>query len=406
MFVTDRPLTSDEAARAIDGFLAIRDGTNVPALEAIHYYDTHELYREDGARTMADWISFRRGCAPRTARELVDIARAIADLPALKQALVDGRICWDKAVLVAKIATPEDEALWLRDAEDNGYPRLEFLVRSAMRFKREEIAAKHWERSVVMWRDPRGFFRLRARLPGAEGAVVEKAIERIQHEMGPDNPDGTYNNEEWRNADALVELASTRLGADDEPDRATVVLHVEISELNKIRGTAVLEEGGLLGAEVARRLACDSRLQTVIDTPTGETVAVGTTMRTVPRWLRRLLMKRDKGCRFADCGRTRGLHAHHIIHFAHGGPTVLENLVMLCPYHHRLVHDGGWRILIDGMSRMRFIRPDGRPLNYRPIPLQESVRKRIFGPVFASERPPNRRERELTAPRKRSSPSK
>jgi len=379
MFVMDQPLTSDEAARAIDGFLAIRDGTSVPALEAILHYDTHELYREDGARTMADWISFRRGCSPRTARELVEVARAVGDLPELKRALIDGRICWDKAVLVASVATAEDEALWLREADAYGYSRLEYLVRTAKRIQREEIAAKHWQRSVVTWRDGVGMFRMRARLPEAEGAVIEKALERIREKMGPDNPDGTYNNPEWRNADALVELASTKLGDDDEPDRATVVVHVDISELNKIRGTAVLEDGGLLGAEVARRLACDSRLQLVVNMPNGDTIAIGTKMRTVPRWMRRLLMKRDKGCRFADCGRTRGLHAHHIVHFAHGGPTTIENLVMLCPYHHRLVHDGGWRILLDGQLRMRFIRPDGIPLNHRPVPLRESVRERLFG---------------------------
>jgi len=57
---------------------------------------------------------------------------------------------------------------------------------------------------------------------------------------------------------------------------------------------------------------------------------------------------RDAGCRFPGCGRTRWLQAHHIEHWAHGGPTALPNLILLCQHHHQCVHEGGWRLIIGG----------------------------------------------------------
>lgn len=380
VFVMDELATSDQIATAIDGLWAIRDGTSVPLLEKIYEYEVRELYKEDGARSIEDWIAFRRGCSPATAREHATLARALASLPLLKEALRSGRLSWDRAVLICGVASPDDESYWVGEAERDSYAYLEFLVKAAHRYTREQLAGMHRERSLTSHHDGFGFLRINARLSDADGAVVLKALERIREHMGPDNPDGTYNPERMRDADALVDLASTRIAADDEPDLATVVVHVDITELNKIKGTAVLEDGGILGAEIARRMACDSRIQPVISQLNGEILAIGTTVHTIPRRIRRLLKNRDKGCRFADCGRTRGLQAHHIIHFAHGGPTTMDNLVMLCPYHHRLIHEGGWRILLDSELRMRFVRPDGLPLHHRPVPLRQDVRERIFGP--------------------------
>ena len=73
------------------------------------------------------------------------------------------------------------------------------------------------------------------------------------------------------------------------------------------------------------------------------------------------------------------MQVHHINHWAHGGPTDDDNLLSLCPYHHRLVHEGGWKIRKDEQSNPRFIKPDGRPLNDRPTPLDPRVRERLFG---------------------------
>jgi hypothetical protein len=76
----------------------------------------------------------------------------------------------------------------------------------------------------------------------------------------------------------------------------------------------------------------------------------------------RRLGRRSEPSRGATCGCTheRFLHAHHIRHWANGGPTTLENLVQLCSYHHRLVHEGGFRVESSGRGAVRFRRPNGR----------------------------------------------
>jgi len=391
VFVQD--FTTDQLAHAIDGLFAIGGGVNAHALNYVREYDRREAYKEDGAASMASWLAFRVGCLPSTASTYVTLARQLADLPLLKDAHERGRLHWDKVVLIATVATRDDEDWWIDEAERNSAARIQYLVRLAKRIKREDVTDIFDARGVWFRADGKGLLHMRAALPEADGALLRKALDRIQKDMGPDNPDGTYNCARMREADALIELASVSLGIDADPDTPQVVVHVDIRDLNKIHGTAILDDGGLLGSEVARRLACDSKLQTVINMPNGDVYAISRNQRTVPRWQRRLLMKRDKGCRFADCGRTRALVPHHIIHWARGGRTVLDNLVLFCPYHHHLVHDGGWDIKLTADLEMRFIRPDGRPLNYRPVPLRESVRERIFGPPreFVSTGPPNRR---------------
>jgi hypothetical protein len=97
----------------------------------------------------------------------------------------------------------------------------------------------------------------------------------------------------------------------------------------------------------------------------------------------RLLRHRDKACAFNGCGRTRGLQAHHVIHWAHGGKTDLDNLVLLCRFHHRMVHEGGYRLIADSSSRLRVVRPDGRPVKTRPMSLRPEIAERMLGPARA-----------------------
>ena len=75
--------------------------------------------------------------------------------------------------------------------------------------------------------------------------------------------------------------------------------------------------------------------------------------------LRKALDARDGGCRFPGCGSRVRTHAHHIVHWAHGGETAMHNLVLLCPFHHRAVHEGGWRVEMDERGVPNFFNPRG-----------------------------------------------
>ncbi len=121
-------------------------------------------------------------------------------------------------------------------------------------------------------------------------------------------------------------------------------------------GLAVIEQaGGLhLGRETARRVGCDAGVVVLSHGADGEVLDVGRRTRTVPSALRRALHSRDRGqCQFPGC-ESRRCDAHHVEHWADGGATRLQNLVLACRFHHRALHEGGFRVVpgnADGQFR-------------------------------------------------------
>ena len=126
--------------------------------------------------------------------------------------------------------------------------------------------------------------------------------------------------------------------------------------------TVLDEAGGIhVSAETARRMACDAATVTLRHGPGVEILDVGRRTRTISPALRRALAARDRQCRFPGCGNLR-VDAHHVRHWADGGRTALDNLVLLCRRHHRAVHEEGFRVTVDAAGGVQFLRPDGRPL--------------------------------------------
>ena len=133
-------------------------------------------------------------------------------------------------------------------------------------------------------------------------------------------------------------------------------------------GQAVIEQaGGLhLGREAARRLACDAALVALRHGANGEVLDVGRRTRAVPTALRRALLDRDRSqCQFPGCT-SRHCDAHHVVHWADGGETRLQNLVLCCRFHHRALHEEGFQVVADAAGQFRFLRPDGVPLPAEP----------------------------------------
>ena len=134
-------------------------------------------------------------------------------------------------------------------------------------------------------------------------------------------------------------------------------------------GQAVIEQaGGLhLGKEAARRVACDAGIVVLRHAADGQVLDVGRQTRTVPSAMRRALQSRDRGqCQFPGCD-SRHCDAHHVEHWADGGETRLQNLVLACRFHHRALHEGGFRVVpADTAGQFRFLRPDGTPLPAEP----------------------------------------
>ena len=120
-------------------------------------------------------------------------------------------------------------------------------------------------------------------------------------------------------------------------------------------------------SETSQRLACDATRVVMKHDEDGRLLEVGARTRTIPPALRRALQHRDRGCRFPGCGLPFG-QGHHVRHWAHGGPTTLSNLAMLCRRHHRAVHEEGYRVDRTADGTLQFRRPDGAPLPDVPSP--------------------------------------
>jgi hypothetical protein len=154
-----------------------------------------------------------------------------------------------------------------------------------------------------------------------------------------------------RQGDAFVEIIDPAAASDDLPDeggeRPHIALVMTLADLAQQKGTADVEGGGTVDAATAVRIACDSKVMRVVLGAKSEILDIGTLDRTIPNPIRRALIIRDRGCAFPECGRRpRQCHAHHVQHWAKGGPTSLNNLVLLCGEHHRVMHHGHWTVKI------------------------------------------------------------
>jgi hypothetical protein len=328
-----------------------------------------------GFRSCAHWLSWRTGIDLGAARERVRVARALGELPLISDAMRRGELSYSKARALTRVASPATEEELLMVARAGTAAHVERLVRAWRRVRRleelEHVNDRHQRRSLQAHYDEDGMLVLRARLDPEAGAVLLRALDAAREqacrarEEGDDADDATW---EQQQADALALVAEAALGEGLDgryraADRYQVVVHVEGPEIDG----GVLEDGERVSAETCRRLACDAGLVRMTDGPEGETLTVGRKTRTIPPAIRRALERRDGGCRFPGCT-SRFCDAHHVEHWADGGETRLDNLLLLCRRHHRAVHEEGFTVELRRDGEARFRRPDGRLLPPSPCP--------------------------------------
>ena len=321
--------------------------------------DGSEVWKADGATSMVDWVVARYQTSVATAREWIKVARALEQLPRVREVFAEGRLSWDQLRALLRVVTPGTEAEWAERAPDMTVAQLRAASKTV---KREAVVEEH-DRRRVWWRfrDDRPCFELFAEMSDVEGATVATWLMRKANQYDPNPESGVYDDFETRCADALHELASQALAADRDHDRATLLIHTNLQTLLDGAGTATITNGPALNSDTLRRLACDARLQLALTGNPNTVIGVGRTTRTIPPWLARIVQARDQGCRFPGCRRTRWTQVHHIQHWADGGPTDLDNLITLCGHHHRLIHEHGWAIKGNPNHNITWHHPYGTP---------------------------------------------
>jgi hypothetical protein len=345
-----------------------------------------------GVQSLAHWLNWKCGLDLGAARERVRVASALPGLPRIAAAMARGALSYSKVRALTRVAEPATEAYLIELALHGTAAHVERVVRAYRRAREvQELgreAAQQASRCVTWHVDDDGSYVIRARLPAESGALFVRALDAAVEAMPvphvsaetyvtgveiagrprPDtDADGTPR-PSWsaRRADALGAIAETFLRHGLDPlvggERAQLVVHVDVETLaHRVAGRCEADDGPALAAETVRRLGCDASLVAIVARGT-ETLDVGRRTRTVPPALRRALEARDRGCRFPGCSNRRFVDGHHVHHWADGGATSLANLVSLCRYHHRLVHEGGFGVARLDDGAWRFTRPDGSTL--------------------------------------------
>jgi Domain of unknown function (DUF222)/HNH endonuclease len=323
-------------------------------LSLIARYDREGGWQRHGLARCADWLNWQCGIGPVAAREKLRVAHAIEQLPKISAAFRCGQLSYSKVRALTRVAKPETEDDLLNVALHGTAAHVERLVRKYRRVQRIEAAqeaqAVHESRRADWFYDDDGALVIHARLSPEVGARVRRGLEAAL-ELSV-NPAHTAAGEDVsaetiaaRRADALAELAESYLEiasrSDDEGRRSTadrfqVVVHVDAQI-----GEAEIEHGPAIAEESARRICCDASVIAMSNDAQGNPLNAGRRTRAISPAMRRALYSRDRGCRYPGCTHTRFTDGHHIRHWADGGETKLSNLVSLCSFHHRLVHEGG-----------------------------------------------------------------
>jgi len=404
VFVTTRQSDSltraDALEREITDLCAQINAASYRLLQLISELDDEAPWGAWGLQSCAHWLNWRCGIGLNAAREKVRVAHALKSLPATSSAFASGQLSFSKVRALTRIADGVNEAELLELAHHATAAQVEKLVRAYRRVgrlaERDQAMARHAARELNYYHDEDGSLVIRARLPAEEGAVVLQALNAAMDAQYTEGNDDAANDVTavtsengdrfaQRRADALVTMAETalRLGPQPSAERYQVVVHVTAETLAADQdGRCELDSGQRLAPDTARRIACDGSLLRITDDAAGNPLDIGRKTRAVPPAMQRALRSRDHGCRFPGCTHDRFVDAHHIRHWANGGKTSLDNLVLLCRHHHRLVHEGGFGVERIANGVIQFTRPDGHVIvEYPRLPDARAI-DRLRNPIF------------------------
>ncbi len=383
------------------------DAATHTLLTDLREFDAAGGWYKQGAHSCAEWLSWRVGWNMGTAREHLRVARRLAELPLIDDALRRGAISYVKVRAITRVATTANEATLLTDAQYSTGSQLERICRkyaAVVRASKEPEEGYDRDRRYLRRLDlDDGMVKIDGIFHPEEAATIWAALEAVARARTSERPragtasggaetatklDGASvattldapsigatpkreREARFDRADALVSIARDVLRGDRvhaAPTELVVTVAAETlaHPLSAPDPFAVTSDGTCVSAETARRLACDCGVVQMVEDDAGTTVSVGRKTRSIPASVKRALLRRDTTCRFPGCCNRIYVEGHHIHHWANGGETSLENLIGLCSHHHRFVHEYGYRVELDEQQQPRFFDPRGRLVTSTP----------------------------------------
>jgi hypothetical protein len=372
-------LTNEQLIDEIQRLAAHIDAAVCEWLGMVAEFDQREVWADWGMASTVQWLAWRCSIAPGTAREQVRVARALEELPLVRESFARGELSYSKVRALTRLEGVVREEELLELARYATAAQLERMVAGYRGVTRAEAECAIESRYLSLDQNDDGTWTVRGRLPAEDGALLARALEAAREEMAQAVAPVDDVSAEARvtiprseqDADALVVLADTLLASGPRErtagDRYQVVVHVDVASLAGSDGDAPRCDlhDAPIARETARRLCCDAGIVPIRERG-GAALSVGRKSRAIPPSIRRALEARDGGCQFPGCTCKRWLDAHHIEHWARGGQTDLANLVQLCRRHHRLVHEGSWVVERARDGNLVFLDPGGHRLRNVP----------------------------------------
>jgi hypothetical protein len=388
-------------------------------------FDAREGWGRSGMKSTAHWLAWRTGLRLGVARERVRIARSLRDLPLVRGAFAQGRLSYCKVRALSRVATPPTEADLLDIALGSSGAQLERVVRAWRTcLVPETSASRHLRRGLRRREEDDGSVVFTLRVAPEEAMVVDRAVAAARAVVLDDDGRPVETPEEAALADVLTDeppavraeadafllvaesfLATGPLGGPGDStlvmvhaDLADLAGHADVAETSAQRAdgsadprpegvpaetsdaalppeqvslsrrppVSVLPDGQRLSASTVLRMLCHSPAQLMIHARDGRPLDLGRTRRHANLKQRRALRTRDGGCRFPGCTQRRRLIPHHVHWWSSGGRTDLDLLVLVCPTHHRAVHEVGYTVSALGNGRFLWRRPTGETIPEAP----------------------------------------
>jgi Domain of unknown function (DUF222) len=356
----------------LKGLRAVIDGLELEFAVEARSCQESGTHLADGTATVVTWISRICGMSATSAADRLCVGEQLESLPKIAEALSSGEIGYQSVSLLCHLRDwlgdkqdlfVEDEML--EHARNHSVASLRYLCRIARHIVDpdgffDEAEADYSRRRLHISPMPDGMHAIDGVLDPAGGAALRTALESLAKRLGPDDD----RSHKQRMADSMSELVHHAMDEGRLPKRNGVKPHVTVTTTleglkNEVGAPpADLELSLPISTRTLERLTCDSTISRVL-LADSMVIDVGKATRVVSAPTRRALRVRDRGCRWPGCDRQVNWSTpHHIIAWStRRGPTNLPNLVLLCFFHHRLVHEGGWQVIKAGRE-FRFVPPE------------------------------------------------